>query len=81
MHSFTMYNTFQTIISRLKNADKGILLGRWKLDYCTTILQRKVTMTNEDHCGICENSIIQENRRKRKEEEKIFQSMITELYI
>ena len=28
-------------------------LGRWKLDYCNKKLNRKVDLSNEDHCGPC----------------------------
>jgi hypothetical protein len=29
------------------------LLGRWKLDSCNVILNNKVDLSNEDHCGPC----------------------------
>jgi len=28
-------------------------LGRWKLDYCDKKVNRKIDMSNEDHCGPC----------------------------
>jgi hypothetical protein len=29
------------------------LLGRWKLDSCNVVLNNKVDLSNEDHCGPC----------------------------
>jgi hypothetical protein len=28
-------------------------LGRWKLEYDTRIVNHKIDMSNEDHCGPC----------------------------
>lgn len=28
-------------------------LGRWKIDYCNNKMNRKIDMSNEDHCGPC----------------------------
>lgn len=28
-------------------------LGRWNLDYCDKKINRKIDMSNEDHCGPC----------------------------
>ena len=28
-------------------------LGRWKIDYCDKKMNRKIDMSNEDHCGPC----------------------------
>jgi len=33
-------------------------LGRWKLDYCSKKMNRKIDMSNEDHCGPCGQYII-----------------------
>ena len=32
-----------------------IVNGRWNLDYEQNIQDRKVYLTNMDHCGCCEN--------------------------
>ncbi len=32
-----------------------IVKGRWNLDYEKNIQDRKVYLTNMDHCGCCEN--------------------------
>lgn len=28
-------------------------MGRWNLDYCNTKLDKKIDLSNEDHCGPC----------------------------
>jgi len=28
-------------------------LGRWNIDYCSKKLNRKIDLSNEDHCGPC----------------------------
>ncbi len=32
---------------------KTIELGRWNLDHCNKKINRKVDLSNEDHCGPC----------------------------
>ena len=31
-----------------------IPLGRWNIDSCVNKINHKVDMSNEDHCGICD---------------------------
>jgi hypothetical protein len=33
-------------------------LGRWNIDYCTTKINYKIDLSNEDHCGPCGQYII-----------------------
>ncbi len=46
-----------TIIKTIKNiflnrfVFKNIQLGRWKIDYCTKIINRKIDLANQDNCG------------------------------
>ncbi len=28
-------------------------LGRWNLDYCSKKINKKIDLSNEDHCGPC----------------------------
>jgi hypothetical protein len=37
--------------------DKKIL-GRWNTDYCDTKTNRKIDLSNEDHCGPCGEYIL-----------------------
>ncbi len=30
-----------------------VILGRWNIDYCVKKVDRKVYLSNEDHCGVC----------------------------
>lgn len=29
------------------------LLGRWNIDYCKIKTNKKIDLSNEDHCGTC----------------------------
>ena len=33
-------------------------LGRWNIDYCNNKMNKKVDLSNEDHCGPCGQYII-----------------------
>jgi formate dehydrogenase assembly factor FdhD len=58
--------------SFLFKRDPKVFLGRWKVDHCQMIQNRKVMLANEDHCGTCHYSKIAEqmNRAKKVEEFK-----------
>jgi len=44
--------TLQKYIS--KNISSNIKpLGRWNIDYCNKIINSKIDLSNEDHCGPC----------------------------
>jgi hypothetical protein len=36
-----------------KQTDTKILLGRWHLNDCNLRVNKKVDLSNEDHCGPC----------------------------
>jgi hypothetical protein len=50
------------LVTRLKNLisnkPQKVLLGRWNIDYCENIINKKIDLSNEDHCGVCNNKII-----------------------
>jgi hypothetical protein len=53
------------IINKFKNIikqDKKIL-GRWNLDYCDNKMNKKIDLSNEDHCGPCGQYIIEKNNQ------------------
>ena len=52
----------KTSSSSLQNS---ILIGRWAIDYDSTIQGRKVYWANMDNCGCCNES---ENYRKKKDD-------------
>jgi hypothetical protein len=35
-----------------------VLLGRWTIDYCDKKINKKIDLSNEDHCGTCNNKIV-----------------------
>jgi hypothetical protein len=37
-----------------KTTNNNLILGRWNYDYDSKIQERKVYLTNMDHCGCCE---------------------------
>ena len=44
--------------------NKQIPLGRWNIDYCNNKINKKIDLSNEDHCGPCGqyiNSIHKQN--------------------
>ena len=48
----TLFNTINRFISKKSNLP---MYGRWCLDYERSIQDRKVYLTNMDHCGCCGN--------------------------
>jgi len=46
-------------------------LGRWNLDYCVVKLDKKIYLTNEDHCGPCGQYNVSTKKEKDKIKEKI----------
>ena len=45
------------IIQRFIPKDKKIL-GRWNLEYCDKKMNKKIDLSNEDHCGPCGQYIL-----------------------
>jgi hypothetical protein len=37
---------------------RPVLLGRWKLEECKILIDKKVDWANYDHCGTCGKNII-----------------------
>ena len=52
----TLFNTINRFIST-KPKPALQMYGRWCLDYERSIQDRKVYLTNMDHCGCCGNII------------------------
>ena len=55
------------------NNNKSIPLGRWTIDYCNNKINKKIDLSNEDHCGPCGqyNSLYQQNFVKSIVKQKI----------
>jgi hypothetical protein len=37
-------------------------LGRWNIDYCNKKVDKKIDLSNEDHCGPCGQYIINQEK-------------------
>ncbi len=70
----------RSLFSKFRYSSPVVSLGRWNLDYCSVILNRKVTMTNEDHCGVCESTVIKE-KSERSEENEFLEFMVSEIHM
>lgn len=46
-----------TYIAMFKNLfplkNQNVLLGRWNIVYCEKKINKKLDLSNEDHCGTC----------------------------
>jgi hypothetical protein len=47
----------KTIKQFIKNEPPRIL-GRWNIDYCKKKMNKKIDLSNEDHCGPCGEYIL-----------------------
>jgi hypothetical protein len=49
----------KTVIQKLRlyhwSNQPKVLLGRWTIDYCENKINKKIDLSNEDHCGACNN--------------------------
>ena len=46
-------------------------LGRWNLDYCVVKLDKKIYLTNEDHCGPCGQYNVSTKEEVKEKDKKI----------
>jgi hypothetical protein len=51
-----MSNFINLLRRKLFTQNNKVMYGRWSLDYEQCIQDRKVYLTNMDHCGCCENA-------------------------
>lgn len=52
IHSI-MIILIKTIIRNIISKNTSKPLGRWKIEYCNNKINKKVDLSNEDHCGPC----------------------------
>jgi hypothetical protein len=45
-----------TLINNLFVKQPVVLLGRWNIVYCQEKINKKIDLSNEDHCGTCTSS-------------------------
>lgn len=43
-------NLFKLLSTKKENT---LNLGRWKINYCNKEINRKIDLSNTDHCGPC----------------------------
>jgi len=57
-------NFITTIIKKL--TPKNILkpLGRWRIENCNVQMNRKIDLSNEDHCGPCGQYLLEKVKIK-----------------
>ena len=61
---------FKNIINSIVKKQNNIILKplhRWKIDYTTENLNRKIDLANEDHCGPCGQYSIDKFKNKKIE--------------
>lgn len=46
-------NIIISFIQRMRIPDQAKILGRWKITYCKSTMNKKIDLANEDNCGIC----------------------------
>ena len=49
------------------------MLGRWNIQYDEVIIKRKVEQANEDHCGCCNELILNNNITNTKNKENNYE--------
>ena len=49
------------ILKKIISQEEKKILGRWNIDYCNKKLNKKVDLSNEDHCGPCGQYILEKN--------------------
>lgn len=66
-----IYRVIGNIINRPSSTTP---LGRWKIDYNSTIQESKIDWSNIDHCGTCSNfsEIQHKDKIARENKKKIF---------
>lgn len=65
----------RTIISNIIKKNKIMwfksvdvkILGRWKIDYCDKKINAKLDMSNEDHCGTCNEYLINKLKQNKND--------------
>ena len=56
--------SLQFIKRRMMHSYKATMLGRWSRETCDIKTYRRVDLTNEDHCGVCNYSVtVSENNK------------------
>ena len=57
---------FWKVIKELITKPSQPVLGRWNMEQCTKKLNRKIDLSNEDHCGPCSQYAIHKLKLSEK---------------
>jgi hypothetical protein len=61
---------FTNFINKFFVKEPVVLLGRWNIVYCQQKINKKIDLSNEDHCGTCNS--IQEQKKFKNDNIKSF---------
>jgi len=57
---------FAKLIARVLPKSIPTPVGRWRVEHCEIRLDKRIDMSNEDHCGPCGQYAIEKLRDKKK---------------
>jgi hypothetical protein len=57
-------NFIKNIIKKLTPKNISTPLGRWRIDNCKAQVNRKIDLSNEDHCGPCGEYLLEKVKIK-----------------
>jgi hypothetical protein len=60
-----------TIIKKILPKELPKPVGRWNIDYCNIKTNKKVDLSNEDHCGPCGQYALQKIEEKNATNKEI----------
>ena len=61
-----LINSMSILIKFMKSftiKEKPKQLGRWNINYCNKVTNKKIDLSNEDHCGPCGQYIMEKNKK------------------
>ncbi len=67
-----MKNIINLLRIKLFTHNNKVMYGRWNLDYDQRIQDRKVYLTNMDHCGCCEHNCKNDIKNGYDNEDRIY---------
>jgi hypothetical protein len=59
-----------TILKKIMPKELPKPVGRWNIDYCNIKTNKKVDLSNEDHCGPCGQYALQQLEVKNTNEKQ-----------
>jgi hypothetical protein len=65
-------NYLKNIIIKFIPKDLPKPLGRWKIENCNKIINNKIDLSNEDHCGPCGQYALEKIEIKKDETKDIY---------